>query len=437
MKFWGQIRGSRPRGGKRARRVAAFVAFLSAAGVLQLGLANAETVEAPAVVSREAYFTYPITQTTPPMLRNGFPPATACLVAGLVGVPQLCGSEVQQVSTLLGLTDGLPIPITPDSDLAQAVALPGTTPVGMMAGQPRYVSLTALSLPPLGPDERYGKFELVLHPDGVNYAVESPALRDVVLQLVAQLEEQDPAKISDAITRALTGEVPLATETITGIEACPILQPWNAGRGQSASLDGSRLPDIDCLSGTTGKFDAANDVWVFDLTFAAQAWTEGFDGKVVPNQGIMFRPLGAPNFAYGDPDFSTNWVVSLADSTATDENLRPFVRYSTVTDETGAVIDPGGLVDLPTDGFDEVPVDLGPIGVSPSPGIGKGSGSALPVPAPRLVGSRVHTPAWVWLALPLGLVGAFMFEQSLAATPAAMRRRPGALTRLEAGRDKD
>jgi len=438
MIYRGGEQGNRLRGrGKRAWRFGAFAALVGAAGVLQLGLANAATVEAPAVVSREAYFTYPITQTTPPLLRNGFPPATACLVAGLAGVPQLCGTQVQQVAALLGLTDGLPIPITPDSDLAQVVALPGTTPVGMFGGQPRYVSLLALNLPSLEPGERYGSFELLLRPDGMNFAIESPALRDIVLQLVAQLGEQDPAKISDAITRALTGEVPLRTEIITGIEACPIVQPWNAGRGQSASLDGSRLPDIDCVTGTTGSFDTESGAWTFDLTFAAQAWTEGVDGEVLDNQGIMLRPLGAPNFAYGDPDFSTNWVVSLADSTAADASLRPRVRYTTVTDDVGTVVDPGGFVDLPANDFDDSGFDLGPDGSFPSTGGGTGTGSALPVPKARIAQSHGSTPGWVWLALPLGLIGAFMFDQSLGATPAAMRRRPGALTRLEAAREKD
>jgi hypothetical protein len=46
--------------------------------------------------------------------------------------------------------------------------------------------------------------------------------------------------------------------------------------------------------------------------------------------------------------------------------------------------------------------------------------------------SSGHTPGWVWIALPLGLVGAYLFDQSLGATPAATRRRPGALSRLEA-----
>ena len=84
------------------------------------------------------------------------------------------------------------------------------------------------------------------------------------------------------------------------------------------------------------------------------------------------RPLGAPNFAYGDPDFSTNWVVSLADSTAADVSLRPRIRYTTVSDDTGAVIDPGGLVDLPAFDDSGAPVDLGSGSVSPSLGSGGG-----------------------------------------------------------------
>ncbi|MDP1793922.1 MAG: hypothetical protein Q8K63_07265, partial [Acidimicrobiales bacterium] len=161
------------------RRTGVFTILLAALGSLTLGLASAETVESRATISREAYFTYPITQTAPPLIRNGFPPATACLVAGLAGVPQICGTEAQQVAALLGLTDGLPIPITPDGDLAQPSAVPGTTPVGMFGGQTRYVSLAAFSLPPLQAGERYGKFELVMYQDGLNFAVESPATRDI------------------------------------------------------------------------------------------------------------------------------------------------------------------------------------------------------------------------------------------------------------------
>lgn len=415
-------------------------------GVVSLQLAGAETVNTGASVSREAYFTYPITQTAPPLIRNGFPPATACLVAGLAGVPQICGTEAQQVSALLGLTDGLPIPVTPDGDLAQPIAVPGTTPVGMFGGQPRYVSLLAFNLPALQSGQRYGKFELVLHQDGFNFAVESPATRDVVLNLVRQLENQDPALIADSITKALTGEIPLATQTITGIEACPIVSEWNGGRAQGASLDGSRVPRTDCLTGTTGVFNAANGTVTFDITFAVQAWTEGVDGKEFPNQGILLRPIGAPNLAYGDPDFSTNWVVSLADSTNADETLRPRVRYETVTDDGDLVIDPGGEVDLPDSSVDDSGVDFGTddggSALGPDDGASLGGdagedGDTGGSGSPRTVANarNVSTPKWLWFLLPLALIFAFVFDEALGATPAAMRRRPGALTRLEARRD--
>jgi hypothetical protein len=402
-------------------------------GVLQLGPSAAETVTVPATISRQAYFTNPITQVTPPVLRNGFPPATACLVAGLGGLPQLCGPEVQQLGGLLGLSDGLPIPVTPDGDLAQLVALPGTTPVGMLAGQQRYASLIQLALPALPAGERFGSFELVLHQSGVNFAIESPAVRDVVLQIVAQLEDQDPQKIADAVTRALTGEVPLTTQTITGIEACPAVQTWKSGTGQGASLDGSRLPDVQCLIGTTGTYDAAAATYTFDLTFAAQAWTEGIEGAAFANEGFILRPVGAPNLAYGDPDLSTNWVVSLADASAA-EGLRPEIRYTTVpapSSDTGDGADLG--VGLPS--FDAGgPIDFG----SPSAPGASISGALRARFAERdAFDGTASTPGWVWLALPIGAVGAYLFAQSLAASPATARRRPGALSRLIADRVPD
>jgi hypothetical protein len=417
-----------PTGTRRVllRRAIAVAAVLALGASMRLGPAEAETVEGPATVTKEAYFTNPITQVTPPHLRNGFPPATACLVAGLVGVPQLCGTEIQQLAALLGLSDGLPIPITPDGDLAQPIVLPGTTPVGMLGGQQRYASLLALSLPTLAEGERFGSVELVLHQDGLNFALESPALRDVVLQIVSQLEEQAPEKIAEAVQRAISGEVPLVAQSVTGIEACPIREDWNAGDAQGANLDGVRLPATDCIVGTTGAFDPATATWTFDLTFMVQAWTDGLDGQPFENRGLMLRPVGAPNLAYGDPDVSTNWVVSLADSTAA-EPLRPMLRYTTVAGDEGGAIDGGTSAELPsfTPGG---PVDFGAPGPGPvTPGGGEAAPGEELVPTPRRASS---TPGWVWLVLPLGLVAAAIFAQSLDATPDALRRRPGALTRL-------
>src|SRR5690606_10613976 len=133
-----------------------------------------------------------------------------------------------------------------------------------------------------------------------------------VLQIVSQLSEQDPQKILDAVQRALTGEVPLVTQTVTGIEACPIVEPWEAGSAQGAGLDGVRLPDVDCLLGPSGQLDPDTGPWTFGLACAARAWLDGRDGQSFPNEGILLRPVGAPNLAYGDPDLSTNWLVSLS-----------------------------------------------------------------------------------------------------------------------------
>ena len=102
----------------------------------------------------------------------------------------------------------------------------------------------------------------------------------------------------------------------------------------------------------------------------------------------MLRPVGAPNFAYGDPDLSTNWIVSLADSTAA-EGLRPMIRYSTVSDGAGGDGRgrPRPSVDVPSLTAPATPVDLG-AGVTDGP-----ARAAAPAPAARWAGDVVAPPA--------------------------------------------
>jgi hypothetical protein len=393
--------------------------------------AGAATVEEPARITREAYFTHPITQVTPPLLTAGFPPGTVCLVAGLVGAPQLCGEEVQQVGGALGLSDGLPIPLSPDGEIVQPV-VPGTTPVGMLGGQERYTSLMQLGLPALPEGQGFASFELVLHQDGLNFAVESPAVRAAVLAALGQVEEQDPEQLADELTRALT-EGELATESVTGIEACPAVEPWVGGDAQAAAADGTRLPDTDCLLGTTGVHDAEAGTWTFDLTFAVQAWTEGSSGgEPLGNEGIVLRPVGAPNLAYGDPDLSTNWVVSLVDDMASAN--APLIRYSTVAlaPDTGA---PPAVEPFDPGSFGEASPSFGPVPVVP--GSSNPAASLAGTIRARYAerdssGGDGYLPGWVWLALPLGALGTMLFARSLDASPAASRRRPGALSKLVA-----
>lgn len=423
------LRFRRPR--IRARRALAGVLAVGLAGVG--AVAGAQSLDQDAGVVRQAYFTHPLTEGAPPLLFNGFPPSTACLVAGLVGVPQLCGDAVRGLLDPLGLFDGLPLPATPDSQIIQPV-IPGTTPVGMFLGQERYVSLFQFPLPPLPEGERFSSFDLVLHQDGLNLALESPAFRELVFGVISQLQDANPELFAEILADVVAGELPAVTQNVTGIEACPILEPWNGGDAQDAALDGTRLPDSDCIRGTTGVFDPATATWTFDLTFAVQAWSTGSsDGVVLPNEGIILRPVGAPNVAYGDPDLSTNFIVSLGDAEA-PEGKRPMVRYSTVPAAT------------PTTARPSTPAS------SPRPAPSGSGGGITPRPTPAVTTAPRATTAsgpitarwgelasstgdprtslWLLLLVPIGLAGAWSFGSALLARPPLARRRPGALTHL-------
>lgn len=401
------------------------------------GSVRAQEQQETAVVTRQAYFTRPATEPAPPVLFSGFPPGTVCLVAGLVGAPQLCGETVQDVADTLGLSDGLPLPVSPDSTVLQPV-LPGTTPVGMLGGQERYASLLQFQLPVLAEDEELTSLELILHQDGLSFALESPAFRALVLAVILQAEDPNPDVITDTLARTVSGEIPAVTQSATGIEACPVVEGWNGGDAQDAAVDGTRLPDADCIRGTTGIFDPAEATWTFDLTFAAQAWSSGTGtGDQLTNEGIIFRPLGAPNVAYGDPDLSTNFLISLADGEAGDPALQPQIRYTTRSASTPVVAGtPGGS---PT----PAPVSGGaPSFTGPSPGTAGTPAVPATPGAPGPVGLRARwadravsagagdTPGWLLLLLPIGLGGAYLFGGSLVAQPDLARHRPGALSRL-------
>ncbi len=393
-----------------------------------------------AAVERQAYFTRPASAAAPPLLLDGFPPSTACLVAGLAGFPQACGEDIADVSDQLGLGDGLPVPVTPDSQVVQPVA-PDTLPIGMAAGEERYSSLLQFPLPDLPEGQEFAKIELLMRPDGVSYAAESPAFRELVLAAISQVSDQDPEQFTNVLADVASGETAAVAEAITGIEACPVTETWNGGDAQDAGADGQRVPEVDCLIGTTGEFDPSNGNWVFDITFAAQAWTTGgISGEPIPNEGILLRPLGAENLAYGDPDLSTNWLVSLADGEAADEDLRPRLRYSVAPapppvepiDTAVASPEPAAPVASPTPTPSASP--------APSPSSGSsGSQTQTVIPSelraryaePAAVTTAATNPWWLLLLIPLlGMIGWSMGEAALARPATATSRQGGALDRL-------
>lgn len=423
---------------RRTIAVSAVLALVSLTGFAAPG--SAQDKQEVAGVEREGYFTRPATSATPPVLVDGFPPSNVCLVAGIVGLPQLCGPEISGTANDLGLSGGIPVPETIDADLVQPVA-PDTMPVGMAGGEERYVSALQFDLPRLEDGQQFGSFELLMRPDGLGFAVESPGFRKAVLAVISQVGDQDPQAFIDDLTAILQDEeTPVIAQTITGIEACPATESWDGRRAQNGGIDGSRIPDRDCLIGTTGSFDESNSSWTFDLTFAAQAWsTGGITGETLPNEGILLRPLGAENLAYGDPDLSTNWLVSLAGAEAADD-LRPRIRYTIVEDFAPPVevVEPI----TPTPDLGPTPVvpdvagpDLGPLPqpdvATPSPPANVTSGAISARYAERAASSTDFSTPWMLLLLiPIGLAGAWMLGEALIAGPAATGHRQGALDEL-------
>jgi hypothetical protein len=375
---------------------------------------------APAAVkvNQEAYYTSRIASGLPPVLVKQVPPAPVCLVAPA----QVCGPEVDALKTALGLNAGVPVPDVPDFQLPQPVE-PGTLPVGMYGGATRYVSALKFELPPIPDNALVEQFDLVLNEGNLTFSIESPAFRGAVLAGLSQYPEQHPEVLQAYLEGVASGNPALAAFEPTGIEACLIRSAWVAGPSQ----DAANKPQADCLFGGTGVRDTAAGTWTFDISPIVQAWVDG-----APNEGIYLGPLGSQNVAYGDPDPSTNFVVSLV--TSADPASGP--KAVVATGEK-----PPELVDLSPDGVlgDSLGSDAGIVDnvnafSAPLGGTTSGASGEVPtvneVAASRNTAGGAETPWWIWLVFPIGAAGCYALAQALDASPSLATRRPGAMTRL-------
>ncbi|HET9444239.1 MAG TPA: hypothetical protein VFO65_12995 [Acidimicrobiales bacterium] len=396
------------------------VALAAVAALAPVPVAGQQAPSTPAAITREAWFKG-AGGVIPATLTREFPPAVLCIVS-----PQLCGPSLAPLTAPLGQV--LPAVEVPADAFPETVD-EGTLPVGLLGGAPRYQSYLRFDLPGDIPhDAQVDRFDLVLSESGPSYALESPAFRQAVLAALVAYEEKSPEALAQAVKDAAQQTTPLVESRPTGIEACAVSGSWEAGPGQ----DAGQQPARDCILGANGVRDEATRTWRFDLSLLAQSWLDGS----TPNEGLYLGPIGAENLAFGDPDVSTNFQISLAG--AGDEALRPRVEYS---------FSPGF-----DDDFDGALEDLGDLGgagparsVNPFAGPSGGGlpvfdpagGSAAPSPAvpvvrPTLVAqSRPRTPGWLWLLIPGGLAAAVLFERALRSEPElAGTGRPGALSRL-------
>jgi hypothetical protein len=418
---------------RRALRVAA-VTTLALTGVVVAVAPGTSAQEAdvqPVNFDRTAYFTTSLQKAVPPTLIEEVPPGVVCILQ-----PDLCTDSIKNVINGLGLGEGLPIPETPDHLLPQITVLPGTVPVSMFLGVPRHVSYLHFPVPELPEGEEFSRFQLVLHQTQPTFAIESPAFRAAVLAAISQAAAPDPTQFTTLLENIAAGDPALAEFEPTGIEACAVAGSWTAGESQDAAAQ----PEVDCILGATGAYDPAAATWTFDLTFLAQAWAKGD----LPNEGIALGPVGAENLAFGDPDISTNFQISLAvpgaGATAagvivetapsfTEDVGDEFGEGDEGFDEGGGLdegFDDGAIPDV-GDGFDlpetPLPDDVEPPGEVAAPDTGTG-------PLAPASTSREQGAWYVWLLVPLGMALAFTFERAAEAVPAVARRREGALSKL-------
>ena len=411
-------------------RLLATFALAASAALVPLAALGADSGPAPqpAKVTRSAYYTAPATTSLPAVLVHEFPPGVVCIV-----VPQACPEGLQQIKQTLGINPGLPIPATPDYQLPQPV-LPNTLPVGLFGGKIRYVSELKFDVPKIDAGQKVDRFDLVLEQAPLSFSMESPAFRAAVLAALSTYEKQSPDPVQSFLMSLADQSTPLLTANVTGIEACLVTKPWQDGTSQ----DIATAPKTDCLYGTTGKYDAAANTWTFDLSSVAQAWLDG----VYPNEGIELHPVGAPNVAYGDPDASTNSLISLTSAGAatgavpqlrvatspkpSDDTSTPAPAVSDTGSDTGTsggVL--GSTVSAPSSDLLPASPSTGPVTSTITTGKAKAKA--------KLASAHRKSVWWLWLWLPIALIGMLALLQGFETRPATvLAREEGALTRLVA-----
>lgn len=302
----------------------------------------------------------------------------------------------QEVTTPPGVT--LPPPVPPAS---QRVRLPNpqrpdTLPVALNQGQTERMSAV--------------KFELFVDGDPARGVTEGSKIDKAVLFIEESADRN---------------EQPSFRPELAKIQACLILDFLPQGENEQFQ-DAPKFSDTDCVPGTRDAVAGATPAWTFDLTKVADAWAK----DPFQNYGVMLTPV---------VEAGVTWQVNLkvprkadADTTNGDEydltKNRAFMTIAytpgepeileipEVPDATTPTATGTGTTTSPT-----IPTSTGTTSTSPliSPSTDLTGGSSeipgatppAPVPAPTEVagfglpqeqGPRM--PAYVWLAIPLGLL---------------------------------
>lgn len=422
--------------------------------------------EEPIEITASTLYVSPVTDALPPILTTSVPPAAICVLQ-----PDLCPDRPEWLPEGFPWRDDIPRLIRGIQDEARDLPVQpvpeGNAAVSYFGGTTRYQTAVLFETPAVPDGEDVLRYELAFGQSQPSYHLNSPSFRRIILGVFEAIGSSDPAAVAEGLAAALTEEDLFDFSAIMSVEACPLLEPFEPGGAPMASdavelprqeMDGADEPAIDCTFGGNGVFDEEAGVWRIDLAFAAQAWAQG----EIENHGVLLRPIGAPNLAFGDPDLSTNaqLLLDITEVTAALETAEPFEAgdFEDLTDpELGGDELPAGdePFDGGDDGFDaggdlgDVAADLGGGFDGPdldddlafdadAPDVADGmelddtEEVALEAQAARPAGSAPHTPWWVWLLAPLLVGGAYLTGSAvLAPAPVvAGAGGGGALTRM-------
>lgn len=437
-------------------------------GVLLAPVAVAEEVPEDAQTvepERKGYYAADQSNYTDNVLLSQFPPEAICLVA-----PQACffpeddspqgqlgGVGNEAFSTIDEGERELFAQIAENDSAEEPNPVPpGSLPVSVIAGQPYHRSALEIPLPDLPEGDTVDSFTMVLTQGQPTYSNESPAFRQAVLAALTCASENDESPFGRC-TQEEFEKVPAAELTNDSpvlVEACPITGEWDGEENQ----DEDEIPEADCLFTAAGIPVDGTNAWVFDLTFAAQAWYDG----TFPNNGLLLRPGAAENFAYGDPETTYSKQVTFdgtvqiamessegftapppsdppASSTTTTPPPPPSSSGSTGGTSTAPPPQPqpqsGGAVNPPTTGQPSTaqqptvsqPESSAPAETAPP------QQPAAEQPQTLAAGTPLGTPEnqwWLWLLVIPFLGGAFLLARSLEEEAVAATERSGAMTRL-------
>lgn len=389
-------------------------------------------------VTKEAYWTNPALQAVPDILVEEFPPGVVCIV-----FPEFCGDDARQITG--PIDENRPKKDDAPKEPVQPVN-PNSYPASRMGGTPRYASALAFEMPRVPEGQEIARFELLLHETQPTFSLRSPAFRQAVLAVFASIQQGELA--TEEFLKILEDpeRYPAVDRTLLDLEACPVVESFEEGDNQ----DWEQRPETDCIFGATGERDD-DGVWHFDLTFAAQSWSDGS----LANEGVYIGPLAADNLAFGDPDTSDNAQVSLsaAESPNPPQVVVEYMPAAGGGDEF--TLSPGGDTGGATTGGDdfgggfdgsgssdgfsspsfesqvggEADTAMAPeIASGPEADVGGAPGGEQPTIAADRSGPV--TPWSVWLLLPAMLGGLYVLSRSLTAEPEPVVAREGAMTRL-------